>query len=61
MSVLAGYGARGGAVTTIVHYEGGLPPDRPRSVHQDDERVRAEPFDAIELDLAVLWSDLATR
>jgi Uma2 family endonuclease len=27
------------------------------AVHQDSERVRAEPF---ELDLAVLWSDLAT-
>lgn len=27
-------------------------------VHQDDQRVRAEPFDAIELDLAVLWQDL---
>ena len=29
------------------------------AVHHDDQRVRAEPFDAIELDLAVLWSDLA--
>ena len=28
-------------------------------VHKDDDRVRAEPFDAIELDLAVLWADLA--
>ena len=28
------------------------------AVHHDDVRVRAEPFDAIELDLAVLWSDL---
>jgi Uma2 family endonuclease len=28
------------------------------AVHTDDERVRAEPFDAIELELAVLWSDL---
>ncbi len=28
-------------------------------VHCDDERVRAEPFDAIELDLGVLWQDLA--
>lgn len=27
-------------------------------VHSDDERVRAEPFDAIELDLATLWADL---
>jgi len=24
----------------------------------DDARVRAEPFDAIELDLAVLWADV---
>jgi Uma2 family endonuclease len=24
----------------------------------DDARVRAEPFDAIELDLAVLWADI---
>jgi Uma2 family endonuclease len=30
------------------------------AVHCDAERVRAEPFDAIELDLAVLWSDLKT-
>jgi len=29
------------------------------AVHKDDDRVRAEPFDAIELDLAVLWADLA--
>lgn len=28
------------------------------AVHHDDVRVRAEPCDAIELDLAVLWSDL---
>jgi hypothetical protein len=27
-------------------------------VHVDDARVRAEPFDAIELDLAVLWADV---
>ena len=27
----------------------------------DVDRVRAEPFDAIELDLNVLWSDLATK
>lgn len=26
-------------------------------VHCDDERVRAEPFDAIELELGVLWAD----
>ena len=25
---------------------------------RDDERVRAEPFDAIELDLAILWADV---
>jgi Uma2 family endonuclease len=29
------------------------------AVHHDDQRVRAEPFDAIELDLSVLWADLA--
>lgn len=29
------------------------------AVHRDDQRVRAEPFEAIELDLAVLWADLA--
>ncbi|MBL0218757.1 MAG: Uma2 family endonuclease [Myxococcales bacterium] len=29
------------------------------AVHRDGQRVRAEPFDAIELDLAVLWADLA--
>jgi Uma2 family endonuclease len=28
-------------------------------VHKDDDRVRAEPFDAIELDLSGLWADLA--
>ena len=28
-------------------------------VHHDDQRVRAEPFDGIELDLVVLWADLA--
>jgi Uma2 family endonuclease len=28
------------------------------AVHHDDQRVRAEPFDAIELDLSVLWMDL---
>lgn len=28
------------------------------AVHRDDQRVRAEPFDAIELDLAVLWADI---
>jgi Uma2 family endonuclease len=28
-------------------------------VHKDDDRVRAEPFEAIELDLALLWMDLA--
>ena len=29
------------------------------AVHCDDAKVRAEPFDAIELDLAELWADLA--
>ena len=28
----------------------------PAGVHRDDARVRAEPFDAIELDLRVLWA-----
>lgn len=28
------------------------------AVHHDDQRVRAEPFDAVELDLSVLWMDL---
>jgi len=28
------------------------------AVHHDDQRVRAEPFDAVELDLGVLWADL---
>jgi Uma2 family endonuclease len=28
-------------------------------VHGGDAKVRAEPFDAIELDLAVLWADVA--
>jgi len=27
-------------------------------VHKDDARVRAEPFDAFELELGVLWADL---
>lgn len=29
-----------------------------RGSFRDDARVRAEPFDAIELDLAVLWADV---
>jgi Uma2 family endonuclease len=29
------------------------------AVHSDRDRARAEPFDAIELDLALLWSELA--
>ncbi len=29
------------------------------AVYKDDARVRAEPFDAIELDLRVLWADVA--
>jgi Uma2 family endonuclease len=28
------------------------------AVHKDDDRARIEPFDAIELDLALLWADL---
>lgn len=28
-------------------------------VYRDDQRIRAAPFDAIELELSVLWSDLA--
>jgi Uma2 family endonuclease len=28
------------------------------ATYADEERVRAEPFDAIELDLAILWADL---
>ncbi len=28
------------------------------ATHADDARVRAEPFDAVELDLAVLWADI---
>lgn len=28
------------------------------AIHHDDQRVRAEPFDAIELDLAVLWAEM---
>ena len=30
------------------------------AVHHDDQKVRAEPFDAVELDLSVLWADLDT-
>jgi Uma2 family endonuclease len=29
------------------------------AVHREAQRVRAEPFDAIELDLAMLWADVA--
>jgi Uma2 family endonuclease len=29
-----------------------------RGAWRDDTRVRAEPFDAIELDLAILWADV---
>jgi hypothetical protein len=28
------------------------------ATHKDNARVRAEPFDAIELDLGVLWADV---
>ena len=31
---------------------------RALATHRDGERVRAEPFDAIELDLALLWADV---
>jgi len=30
-------------------------------VHRDDQRVRAEPFEAIELELALLWDNIAAR
>ena len=30
-------------------------------VHADDEKVRAEPFDELELDLSLLWSDFPSR
>lgn len=29
------------------------------ATHRDDERVRGEPFDAIELDLSILWADVS--
>jgi hypothetical protein len=29
------------------------------ATYSDDERVRAEPFDAIELELGLLWADVA--
>lgn len=28
------------------------------ATHRDDAKVRAEPFDAIELDLSILWADV---
>jgi hypothetical protein len=28
------------------------------AVHQGEAKVRGEPFDAIELDLAILWADV---
>ena len=31
------------------------------SVYADDEKVRAEPFEALELDLSILWSDFPIR
>jgi Uma2 family endonuclease len=31
------------------------------AVHRDDARVHARPFDAIELDLSVLWADVALK
>ena len=27
-------------------------------IHRDEAKIRAEPFEAIELDLAVLWADV---
>jgi hypothetical protein len=30
-------------------------------MYSDDERGRAEPFDAIELELDALWKDLPSR
>ncbi len=29
------------------------------ATHHDDDKARIEPFDAIELDLSILWADLA--
>ena len=34
---------------------------RPQGIlatHKDGARVRAEPFDAVELDLGILWADV---
>jgi hypothetical protein len=35
-----------------------ITPDRqvPRPAHEDDAKAQIEPFDALELDLAALWS-----
>jgi Uma2 family endonuclease len=30
------------------------------ATHQDAAKVRAEPFDAVELDLGLLWADVAS-
>lgn len=30
-------------------------------IHKDNVRIRAEPFDAIELDLSIWWSDMPLR
>lgn len=30
------------------------------AVHRDEQRVRAEPFDTFELDLALLWADVSS-
>jgi Uma2 family endonuclease len=30
------------------------------STHSDQDKIRAEPFDAVELELGVLWSDVQT-
>lgn len=30
-------------------------------VYEADEKVRAEPFDAFELDLSILWADVVLK
>lgn len=50
-------------VAEIIHGELVLSP-RPTGewtaigVHREDARVRAEPFQAVELDLSILWRDV---
>jgi Uma2 family endonuclease len=64
---MASYAAAGVKHTWLVHpvrrtmevfrlYRGKW---RAIATHRDDERVRAEPFEAIELDLSLLWYGLA--